>query len=113
MLQFASVRLVSRFGIALALFLTACSSGGQQQPAASGGGGGGNVVMLSTQFTPVEEQAKMQNIILKSAPAKTDYVTADAGTFADRITSEEKANKLTISLIGGLHGDLDPFVKAG
>src|SRR5947209_4486848 len=98
MLQFGrNARLVSRFGVAFALFLTACSSGSQQpaaaptgaaqaqQPAASGGG---NVVILSTQFTPVEEQAKMQNIILKSSPAQADYIPADAGTFADRVTSE-------------------------
>src|SRR4051794_17013812 len=121
-----SLRLGTRISVALMLLVTACSSGGQQQqPAAPAGAtpgtqaqqpaasGGGNIVILSTQFTPVEEQAKMQNIILKSAPAQADYVPADAGTFADRITSEQKAGKVTISVLGGLHGDLDPFVKAG
>src|SRR5205823_12061195 len=103
----------SRFGVALALLLSACSSAGQQAPAPTAASSGGNVVILSTQFTPVEEQAKMQNIILKSSPAQADYIPADAGTFADRITSEQKAGKVTISLLGGLHGDLDPFVKAG
>ncbi len=73
----------------------------------------GNVVFFSTQFSPVEEQAKMQNVILKDAPAKADFIPSDAGTFNDRMTSEQKTGKVTVSLVGGLHGDLDPFVKAG
>ena len=50
----------------------------------------GNVVFFSTQFSPVEEQAKMQNVILKDAPAKADFIPSDAGTFNDRMTSEQK-----------------------
>jgi multiple sugar transport system substrate-binding protein len=55
----------------------------------------------------------MQNVILKGAPAQADFIPSDAGNFNDRMTSEQKAGKVTISLVGGLHGDLDPFVKAG
>ena len=80
----------------------------QQAPAA-----GGNLVFFSTQFAPVEEQAKMQNVILKDAPGKTDFVPENTGPFNDRMTSEQKTGKVTVSLVGGLHGDLDPFVKAG
>jgi multiple sugar transport system substrate-binding protein len=115
-----------RVAVALGMFLTACSPGSQpgaqtqatqpsqatQAPAAAAGGGG-NLVVLSTQFTPVEEQAKMQNIILKGAPVQADFIPADAGSFNDRITSEQKASKVTVSVIGALHGDLDAFVKAG
>jgi multiple sugar transport system substrate-binding protein len=83
---------------------------GAAAPAQSGGG---NLVFFSNQFKPVEEQSKMQDIILKNAPVKTDYIPEDPGPFNDRLTSEEKTGKVTISLIGGLHGDFDPFVKAG
>jgi multiple sugar transport system substrate-binding protein len=115
---------VARLAIVSGLFLTSCSSpGGQpaaqpqatapaaQQPAAPSGGG--NLVFFSTQFTPVEEQAKMQNIILKSAPVQADYIPSDGGAFNDRMAAEQKAGKVTLSVIGALHGDLDPFVKAG
>lgn len=110
------------------IFLAACAPAGQpgptsssaqaqptaqQQSNAAQSGGGGSLVFLSTQFSPVEEQAKMQNIILKDAPIKADFIPADAGSFNDRMNSEQKAGKVTISLIGGVHGDLDPFVKAG
>ncbi len=80
------------------------------QPAASGGG---NLVFFSNQFKPVEEQSKMQDVILKEAPVKADYIPEDPGPFNDRITAEQKAGKVTVSVIGSLHGDLEPFVKAG
>jgi multiple sugar transport system substrate-binding protein len=125
MYRFArKVTSVARLAIVSGLFLTACSSPGGQPAAqsqatapaaqqAAAPAGGGSLVFVSTQFTPVEEQAKMQNIILKNAPVQTDYVPSDAGAFNDRVTSEQKAGKVTLSIIGGLHGDLDPFVKAG
>ena len=78
------------------------------QPAASG-----SVVFFSNQFKPVEEQGKMQDIVLKSAPLKVDYIPEDPGPFNDRIAAEQKAGKVTTSLIGGLHGDLETYVKAG
>ncbi|HEY0582527.1 MAG TPA: hypothetical protein VGE94_10105, partial [Chloroflexota bacterium] len=83
----------------------------QPQPAASSGGG--SLVFFSNQFKPVEEQSKMQDIILKNAPLKADYIPEDPGPFNDRLNAEERTGKVTVSLIGGLHGDLDPFVKAG
>jgi multiple sugar transport system substrate-binding protein len=101
-------------------FLAACGSAAQPpaqgqptaqpttQPAA-----GGSLVFFSTQFSPVEEQAKMQNVILKDAPVKVDFIPSEAGPFNDRMNSEQKAGKVTVGLIGGLHGDFDPFVKAG
>ncbi|HEV7662932.1 MAG TPA: ABC transporter substrate-binding protein [Chloroflexota bacterium] len=84
----------------------------QAQPAAAAQASG-SLVFFSNQFKPVEEQGKMQDIILKNAPVKADYIPEDPGPFNDRLVAEEKAGKVTVSLIGGLHGDLDPFVKAG
>jgi multiple sugar transport system substrate-binding protein len=116
-----------RFLLVGAVFLAACSPAAQpaaqpqatpnqaaaQQTQAPAAASGGNLVFFSTQFAPVEEQAKMQNIILKDAPAKADFIPSDTGPFNDRMDSEQKTSKVTVSLIGGLHGDLDPFVKAG
>jgi multiple sugar transport system substrate-binding protein len=83
----------------------------QQKPAAAASGG--SLVFFSNQFKPVTEQAKMQDVILKNAPLKAEYIPEDPGPFNDRLIAESKAGKVTVSLIGGLHGDLDSFVKAG
>lgn len=115
------------------LLLAACSQPAQQPPAApqaataaSGAAqptaaaaaqpaaaSGGSLIFFSNQFKPVEEQGKMQDIILKNAPVKADYIPEDPGPFNDRLNAEEKAGKVTVSLVGGLHGDMEPFVRAG
>jgi multiple sugar transport system substrate-binding protein len=101
--------------VAATVVLAACGAPTQQpaaqQPAAAPGGGG-NLVFFSTQFSPVEEQAKMRDVILKDAPAKVDFISEQAGPFNDRMNSEQKASKVTVSLVGGLHGDLEPFARA-
>ncbi len=110
--------------VAASFFLAACGQAAQPpaaqpqgtsapaaaQPAASGGG---SLVFFANQFKPVEEQGKMQDIILKDAPVKADFIPEDPGPFNDRLNAEEKAGKLTVSLIGALHGDMDPFNKSG
>lgn len=84
------------------------ATAGAQQPAA----GGGSVVFLSTQFRPIEEAEKMRQVILKGAPAAADYIPEETGPFTDRIAAEQKAGRVTISLVGALHGELAPLVKA-
>ena len=54
----------------------------------------------------------MRQVILKDAPAKVDFIPEDPGPFNDRITAEQRAGRVTVSLIGGLHGDFAPFVQA-
>jgi multiple sugar transport system substrate-binding protein len=118
---------VGRFAVRIllvaALFMAACGGGqsAAQKPSAGGAagataapaaGGGGNLVFFSNQFKPVEEQSKMQDVILKDAPVKVDFIPEDPGPFNDRLNAEEKAGKLTVSLIGALHGDLEPFVRS-
>jgi multiple sugar transport system substrate-binding protein len=73
----------------------------------------GSVTFFSNQFKPIEEQGKMQDIVLKNSPVKVDYIPEDPGPFNDRITAEQKTNKVTVSLLGGLHGDFESYVKAG
>jgi multiple sugar transport system substrate-binding protein len=103
-----------------ALFLAACAPAAQppaaqqpaqQQPAAAAPAG--SLIFFSNQFKPVTEQAKMQDVILKNAPVKAEYIPEDPGPFNDRMNAEEKAGKVTVSLIGSLHGDFDSFVKSG
>jgi multiple sugar transport system substrate-binding protein len=107
---------VARFIVLSTLLVAGCAQqqSAQQQPGQPpASSGGGSVVFFSNQFKPVEEQAKMQDVILKDAPVKVEYIPEDPGPFNDRLNAEQKANKVTVSLVGGLHGDLEPFVRAG
>ncbi len=73
----------------------------------------GEIVWISTQFTPVEEGERLRNTILKDFKGKVEYLPQDAGPFNDRIMAEHTANKVTVSLIGGLHGDFPSLIQAG
>jgi multiple sugar transport system substrate-binding protein len=71
------------------------------------------MVFLSTQNTPVEEQEKMRNVILKDfTGAKTDFISDAEGVIVDRILAEQKAGKVATSAIGVLHGTF-PNLLAG
>ena len=71
----------------------------------------GSILFHSSQFTPVQEREKMQNIVLKNAPMKVEFSPEDAGPFTDRVLAETKAGKVNIGVIGGLHGDFALFAK--
>jgi multiple sugar transport system substrate-binding protein len=71
----------------------------------------GPLVFLSSQFKPVEEAEKMRGAILKGAPVPVDFIPEDPGPFNDRVSAEQQTQKVTISLIGGLHGDFAPMVQ--
>jgi multiple sugar transport system substrate-binding protein len=90
----------------LALLLACTPSAQPAQPP-----GGGPLIFFSTQFKPVEEAEKMRQLILKDAPVVADFIPEDPGPFNDRLIAEQKAGKVTVSLVGGLHGDFAPFVK--
>jgi multiple sugar transport system substrate-binding protein len=101
-------------GAALAPALSACS--GVSTSGANGGSGAVN--FLSTQFTPVEERQRFESILSKRITStKVAYNPVDAGVFASTIQSQVDSNKVQLSLIGGLHGDLAPhaarFVDLG
>ncbi len=82
------------------------------KPAEAKPAAGGPLIFFSTQFKPIEEAEKMRGVILKGAPLATDYIPEDGGPFNDRLTAEQKAGRVTVSLVGGLHGDFAPFVQA-
>lgn len=84
------------------LTLTACSG-----VSTSGTGEEGSVDFLSTQFTPVEERQRFEKILADHVKAaKVGFNPVDAGTFSSTLTSQADANKVQLSLLGALHGDL-------
>jgi len=60
----------------------------------------------STQARPVEEAQKMREIVLKDFPGGVDYQVGEEGPWLTRVQAEIQAGKGTISVLGGLHGDL-------
>lgn len=73
----------------------------------------GPLVFISTQNTPVEEQEKMRNVILKDfTGAKADFISDAEGAVVDRILAEQKAGKVSVSAIGVLHGTFPNLLAA-
>jgi multiple sugar transport system substrate-binding protein len=70
------------------------------------------LIFLSTQLRPIDEAQKVRDVILKGAP-KTSYVVDEPSPFTLRMKAEVEANKHTISLMGALHGELQPLVPMG
>ena len=108
-------RIIAYLLVASSVLLAACGQPTSGPAAKEGPGqpaGGGSIIFFSSQFKPVEEAEKMRQVILKDAPVQVDYIPEDPGPFNDRITAEQQAGRVTVSLIGGLHGDFAPFVQA-
>jgi multiple sugar transport system substrate-binding protein len=70
------------------------------------------IVFLSTQLRPIDEAQKVRDVLLKGAP-KTTYVVDEPSPFTVRMTAEQQAAKKTVSLVGALHGELQPLVPLG
>jgi multiple sugar transport system substrate-binding protein len=71
------------------------------------------LVFLSTQLKPVEEAEKMRKSILAGfTAAKVEFVADDEGPFQDRILAEQKAGKVTVGVIGALHGTFPVLAEA-
>lgn len=90
-------------GGAAAGLLTACAG------ASTTGASSGALSFLSTQFIPIEERQKFTAILKNrvKSPAVA-FNSVEAGTFATTVTSQVKAGRVSVSLLGGLHGDLAP-----
>jgi multiple sugar transport system substrate-binding protein len=69
-----------------------------------------DLVFLSTQLRPIEEAQKVREVILKGAPIAATYVPEEPPALPVRIRAEQQGGKHTISLIGALHGELQPLV---
>jgi len=70
------------------------------------------LVFLSTQLRPIEEAQKVRELLLKGAP-KTTFIVDEPSAFDVRMRAEASAGKHTISLIGALHGELQPLAPIG
>jgi len=69
-----------------------------------------DTVFYSTQLRPIEEATAMRDAILKGVPGKVTYVVDEPPAFAVRMKAETQAGKRTVSLVGALHGELQPHV---
>ncbi len=76
-----------------------------------------SIIWASTQLVPPEEQAFVKGTLLsdfeKQTGIKVSFVGMSYSDMITRITSEEQAGKVTISLIGDLHGNLDLMASKG
>jgi multiple sugar transport system substrate-binding protein len=68
-----------------------------------------DTVFLSTQLRPIEEAQKMRDVILKDYPGKVAFVTEEPAQLPVRLQAETQGGTHTISLIGALHGELEPL----
>jgi multiple sugar transport system substrate-binding protein len=74
----------------------------------AGGAAAQEVIFLSTQLRPVEEATKVRQVILKGAGQVT-YAVEEPSAFQTRMDAETQAGKRTISMVGALHGELQPL----
>ena len=68
------------------------------------------VLFLSTQLRPVEEAQKVRQVILRGGPAGVNFLVEEPSPFTVRMNAETQAGKRTISMVGALHGELQPLV---
>jgi multiple sugar transport system substrate-binding protein len=73
----------------------------------------GNITMLSTQLVPIDQAEAFRKTILANFKGKVDFLPQDYGPFNDRVRAEQQAGKVTVSMLGGLHGDFVPFANDG
>ena len=74
---------------------------------------GGSVIFLSTQHKPVEEAEGMRSVILKDfKDAKVEFIPDDDGPYQDRIVAEQKTGKVTLGVLGALHGTFPVLLQA-
>jgi multiple sugar transport system substrate-binding protein len=69
-----------------------------------------DAIFYSTQLRPIEEATKVRDVLLKGIPGKVTYVVDEPPAFAVRMKAETQAGKRTISVVGALHGELQPHV---
>ena len=87
-----------------------------QQGGKQGGGQKVKIVFASTQLNPPEEQAFIKSLLqdfTKETGIEVDFVAISYDQLTTRLQSEEQSGKVTIDLIGDLHGGLDYFASKG
>ena len=78
---------------------------------------GGKVVWASTQLMPPAERAFLLNTVLPGFKEKTgidaELIPISQSDLTMRLAAEEKSGKVTISVIGDLHGAMDYYDSQG
>jgi multiple sugar transport system substrate-binding protein len=59
----------------------------------------------------VEEAEKMRNVILKPFGAPVEFIPEDEGPFHDRIRAEIQAGKVSVDVVGALHGNFVTLLR--
>jgi len=84
---------------------------------AGGGGEATKIVWVSTQLSPTQEQAFVKDELLPPFTQETgiqvEFVAVDYATLAARLEGEMQAGKVTIDVIGDLHGNIDFYAAKG
>ena len=71
------------------------------------------LVFMSTQLRPVEAAQAVRTKILKDFPGKVEFVPEQPPEMVVRMTAEQKTGTHTVSLLAGVHGELQPLVPQG
>ena len=100
-------------GAATAAPAASSAAGGSATTAPAAQQDAGSITMLSTQFSPINQAEAFRKTILAKFKGKVDFLPQDYGPYNDRIRAEQQAGKVTVSLLGGLHGDFVPFANDG
>ncbi|TDK27035.1 carbohydrate ABC transporter substrate-binding protein [Arthrobacter crusticola] len=72
----------------------------------------GTVGFLSTQFTPVEEKQRYEDVLKKTLNVPVAYNSVDPGVFTSTVQTQSQAGSVRTALLGGLHGDLAPLADS-
>jgi len=70
-------------------------------------------VFMSTQLRPVEAAQAMRTVILKDYHGSVDFVPDQPAALIVRMEAEAETNKHTVSLLAGVHGELQPLAPKG
>jgi multiple sugar transport system substrate-binding protein len=96
-----------------AAWLAAGLLGAATLPAAPRPAQAADLVFLSTQLRPIEEAQKLRNDVLSKAPVPSTFVPEATPEFTVRAKAEIAGGTHTISLLGALHGELQPLATLG
>jgi multiple sugar transport system substrate-binding protein len=105
--------------MAFAVVASGCIGGGGTSTSSGGTTTQEKVTLnfLSTQLNPPEEQAFVKDELLKGFTSETgievNFVPISYTDMVTRLEGEEKTGKVTIDVIGDLHGGMDYMASKG
>ncbi|MCP2168563.1 ABC transporter substrate-binding protein [Goodfellowiella coeruleoviolacea] len=92
-------------GAAAAPLLSACAG-----LSTTSGAGKDGVGFLSTQFTPLDERQRFEQILKNTVTdINVGYNPVDVGVFGTTLTSQVNSGRVSVSLVGALHGELGQY----